>query len=157
MVAPGCVTRGTLGSVWSHMPDDGDDHPAFDAGLFLGRLDACGQPANISIAADTDRIAVIGGHDDLAVDRARRCKFAQIGLGQKRIIFLRAEKLGDGIITFQELREIRPNIGSVLDDAADIDIVFLRHDLGERRLGGTLDMAVQLGFFQICGHKKLLP
>ena len=49
-------------------------------------------PAHIGIAAEADRVAMVGRDDDLAIDRAVPASSVEIGFGQKRVVFLGADR-----------------------------------------------------------------
>ena len=157
IVAAGGIFGGGNDALGTEMAFTRDDDARLDAGCGFRSLDARSDAGEIGVGAKADAIAMVGRDDDFAVDRVDGGKFAQIRLGQQRVILFRAKKGGDAVISLDEFGKVVPGIGAVAHEGRRIDAVFLSLRKGQRRRCRTLEMTVQFGLLQSFRHRKLRP
>ncbi len=157
IVAAGGIFGGGNHALGAKMAFTCHDDTSLDARLFLGREYAIGDAGKIGVGPEADPVAMIGRNDDLAIDRVDRGKLGQVAFGQQRIITLGAEERCHLVIGLDELGKVAPDITSIADETAGIDAILF--SLSQRKFGrcGALDMAMNFGFQQMCGHRKLRP
>ena len=135
----------------------GHNDAGLDTRLLVRPADTFADAGEIGVGAKSDPVAMVGGNDDLAVDRVRPGQLSEVALRQQRIIRIRAEKSRDSVIADEKLGEVVPDIRAIAEEVGRVDAVFVRLARGKNRRCCPFDMAVDLGLQKMSGQRKLHP
>ena len=130
-----------------HVAKAGGNHARFNAGVRLGPAHAFRQAFDIELRIKSAALRMVGGDENLAIDRAIRGDAFEIGLRQQRIVLFRAEQRRRLVIS--ALRNVVKSCQTKFSPSISpsiFDTIFVRLRRDQRRRSGAFDMTMQFGF-----------
>src|SRR5690606_29995069 len=92
MAACGRDTRRSIDRFGPEMAYAGDDHSRFNAGVHPGAGNAYPESLGIGLGRQAGAHRVVGRDEELGIDSALNSNLRQIGFGEQRVVFGRAEE-----------------------------------------------------------------
>ena len=125
----------------------GDEDARLNAVLGAGVVDAAGDAVEVILVAQADERGVVGGHEQLDVDRPLGGAAGEVLVGHVAVVLARPDHIGGEVVGAQEVEEVRVGeaLGGGEESFRDGQPVALGEPADQVRSGRPLEMDVELG------------
>src|SRR3954454_713386 len=140
----------------AEVPDAREEDPGLDAVLGAGGVDPRRDPVEVLGVGEADERRVVGGGDELDIDRALGGAGAQVLVRDVAVVRGGADHARGHVVGLQEVEEVAPReaVGRGEDAVGDAQPVALGDPAHEVRRRGALEVDVQLGLGDHAGSAR---